>query len=338
MKPSDIYIAVDAMGGDNAPVAPVEGAVLAAQTLGLNVILVGREDIVQNELAKYGSNLERISVVHSPEYVTMEDAPTVVLRKKRDASVMTAFRLVTEKKAHGVVSAGNSGATMASAVLVLGKIKEVDRPAIAGNLPNVHGFTVVIDIGANVNCKPQQLVQFGIMGDVYAHHMHHIDKPRVGLLSIGEEDSKGNSLVKTVHEMLRSSYLNFMGNVEGRDVFNGEVDVVICDGFVGNVLLKVSEGLGTVVFAMIEEEVAKDPSAKAGFLLSRNAFAEAKKRMDYEEVGGAPLLGINGVGIVSHGASTAKAIKNAILVAHEQALNQVEQFLRQGIEKYYRNH
>jgi glycerol-3-phosphate acyltransferase PlsX len=338
MKSSDIYIAVDAMGGDNAPNAPVEGAVMASQALGLNVVLVGREDVVQNELAKYGQNLERISVVHSPDYVTMEDAPTVVLRKKREASVMTAFRLVTEKKAHGVVSAGNSGATMASAVLILGRIKGVDRPAIAGNLPNAHGFTVVIDIGANVNCKPQQLVQFGIMGDVYARHMHHIDKPRVGLLSIGEEDSKGNSLVKTVHEMLRNSHLNFLGNVEGRDVFNGEVDVVICDGFVGNVLLKVSEGIGAVVFAMIEEEVAKDPSARASFLLSQNAFAEAKKRIDYEEVGGAPLLGINGVGIVSHGASSAKAIKNAIRVAHEQAFNQVEQFLRQGIEQYYGNH
>jgi glycerol-3-phosphate acyltransferase PlsX len=337
MKPSDIHIAVDAMGGDNAPAAPVEGAVLAAQTLGLNVILVGQEGVIFKELAKFGGDQKRISVVHAPDFVTMNEAPTVVLRKKKEASVMTAFRLVKEKKAHGVVSAGNSGATMASSVLILGRIKGVDRPAIAGNLPNAHGFTVVIDIGANVNCKPQQLVQFGIMGDVYARHMHHIDKPRVGLLSIGEENSKGNSLVRTVHEMLRTSHLNFLGNVEGRDIFNGEVDVVICDGFVGNVLLKVSEGLSTVVFAMIEEEVVKDPSARAGFLLSRNAFSEAKKRMDYEEVGGAPLLGINGVGIVSHGASSTKAIKNAIRVAHEQTLNRVEQFLGEGIQKYYGN-
>jgi len=337
MKPSDIYIAVDAMGGDNAPAAPVEGAVLAAHDLSLNVILVGQEELIAKELIHYGKHHERISIVHAPEFVTMEEAPTVVLRKKKDASVMTAFRLVKDKKAHGVVSAGNSGATMTSAVMILGKIKGVDRPAIAGNLPNAHGVTVVIDIGANVNCKPQQLVQFGIMGDVYARYMHNIDRPRVGLLSIGEEDSKGNSLVKTVHEMLRTSQLNFLGNVEGRDVFNGDVDVVICDGFVGNVLLKVSEGLGSVVFSMIEEEMAKDPSTQSGFLLIRNVFSKVRRRIDYEEVGGAPLLGINGVGIISHGASNAKAIKNAIRVASEQTLNRVEQFLGEGIQEYYRN-
>jgi glycerol-3-phosphate acyltransferase PlsX len=337
MKPSDIYIAVDAMGGDNAPAASVEGAVLATHDLSLNVILVGHEELIAKELLYYGKHHERISIVHAPEFVTMEEAPTVVLRKKKDASVMTAFRLVKDRKAHGVVSAGNSGATMTSAVMILGKIKGVDRPAIAGNLPNAHGVTVVIDIGANVNCKPQQLVQFGIMGDVYARYMHHIDKPRVGLLSIGEEDSKGNSLVKTVHEMLRTSQLNFLGNVEGRDVFNGDVDVVICDGFVGNVLLKVSEGLGSVVFSMIEEEMAKDPSTQSVFLLIRNVFSKVRRRIDYEEVGGAPLLGINGVGIISHGASNAKAIKNAIRVACEQTLNRVEQFLGEGIQEYYRN-
>lgn len=335
MNMNDIYIAVDAMGGDNAPAAPVEGALLAARSLGVSVILVGREDEIERELRAHGSDRERISVVHSPDYVTMEDAPTVVLRKKRNSSVMRAFGLVKEKKAHGVVSAGNSGATMAGAVLTLGKIKGVDRPAIAGNLPNPYGFTVVIDIGANVNCKPRQLVQFGIMGDVYARYMHHIEKPRVGLLSVGEEDTKGNLLVKAVHEMLRGSGLNFLGNVEGRDVFNGTVDVIICDGFVGNVLLKVSEGLGGALFAMIEKEMEKDPASRSGFLLARSALTEVKKRVDYEEVGGAPLLGINGVSIISHGASSPKAIKNAVRVAQELALNNVERFLGEGIQKYF---
>jgi glycerol-3-phosphate acyltransferase PlsX len=247
MNPNEIHIAVDAMGGDNAPSVPVEGAVMAASELGINCVLVGQEELLKREVAKYDPPSGRISVIHAPDRVTMEDAPTVALRKKRDSSITRAFGLVKEEQAHGVVSAGNSGATMASGAFILGKTKGVERPAIAGNLPSPHGFTVVIDIGANVNCKPHQLLQFGIMGHVYARHMHHTENPRVGLLSVGQEDTKGNLLVKAVHEMLRATDLNFLGNVEGRDIFSGEADVVICDGFVGNVLLKVTEGLGGVV-------------------------------------------------------------------------------------------
>jgi glycerol-3-phosphate acyltransferase PlsX len=247
---------------------------------------------------------------------------------------MLAFGLAKEKKAHGVISAGNSGATMASAAFTLGKIPGVDRPAIAGCLPNPLGTTVVIDIGANVNCKPQQLVQFGVMGDAYLRQIAGVQHPRVGLLSVGEEDSKGNELVKTVHRLLRESPLNFIGNVEGRDVFKGTVDVVICDGFVGNVLLKVSEGLEGAIFSMIEQEISKDSIATRGFDIIQRAFDTAKRRMNYEEYGGAPLLGINGVGIISHGSSTPKAIKNAIRVAQEMVVHRVEIFVRKGIEEY----
>jgi glycerol-3-phosphate acyltransferase PlsX len=295
---------------------------------------VGREEDVNRELEGLDPDPEKVSIVHAPDVATMSDAPTVVFRKKRGASIMTAFTLAKEKKVQGVVSAGNSGATMASAVFTLGMVPGLDRPAIAGCLPTPGGFTMVIDIGANIKCKPHQLFQFGIMGDVYLRHIDGIKKPRVGLLSIGEEDTKGNELVKLVHQMLKDSPLNFVGNVEGRDVFSGAVDLVICDGFVGNVLLKVSEGLGGALFDMIENEVQKLPSGRQGFETIEPAFLEAKKRIDYEEVGGAPLLGINGVGIIGHGASTPKAIKNAVRVAQEMVMKRVEYFLAEGIKEY----
>lgn len=334
MHPQQITIAVDAMGGDKAPSAAVRGAVDAARDLEVKVVLVGREQDIERELEGLDPDPDKVSIVHAPDVVTMSDAPTVVFRKKRDASIMIAFSLAKEKKVHGVVSAGNSGATMASAVFTLGMVPGLDRPAIAGCLPTPRGFTMVIDIGANIKCKPHQLFQFGIMGDVYLRHIDGIKKPRVGLLSIGEEDTKGNELVKLVHHMLKDSPLNFVGNVEGRDVFSGAVDLVICDGFVGNVLLKVSEGLGGALFDMIENEVQKLPSGRQGFETIQPAFLEAKKRIDYEEVGGAPLLGINGVGIIGHGASTPKAIKNAVRVAQEMVLKRAEYFLAEGIKEY----
>jgi phosphate acyltransferase len=334
MHPQQITIAVDAMGGDKAPSAAVRGAVDAARDLEVKVVLVGREQDIERELEGLDPDPDKVSIVHAPDVVTMSDAPTVVFRKKRDASIMIAFSLAKEKKVHGVVSAGNSGATMASAVFTLGMVPGLDRPAIAGCLPTPCGFTMVIDIGANIKCKPHQLFQFGIMGDVYLRHIDGIKRPRVGLLSIGEEDTKGNELVKLVHHMLKDSPLNFVGNVEGRDVFSGAVDLVVCDGFVGNVLLKVSEGLGGALFDMIENEVQKLPSGRQGFETIQPAFLEAKKRIDYEEVGGAPLLGINGVGIIGHGASTPKAIKNAVRVAQEMVIKRVEYFLAEGIKEY----
>jgi len=332
MDTKEITIAVDAMGGDNAPGAIVRGAVEAHRELGANVILVGAEAEIRKELIELDA--ADMTVVDASQAVTMDDAPTVVLRKKPDSSIMKAFKLAKEKIAHGVVSAGNSGATMASAVLTLGKFPGVDRPAIAGTLPSVHGSTLVIDIGANVNCKPHQLLQFALMGDVYLRHIVGLRNPRVGLLSIGEEDSKGNELIKMVHGRLRESSMNFIGNVEGRDVFSGVVDLVVCDGFVGNVLLKVSEGLGGVVFSILEQEVVKDKAAQEGLNLMREAFQSARRRVDYEEVGGAPLLGINGVGIICHGSSGPKAIKNAVRVAQEMVINRVEHFMGQEFNEH----
>ncbi len=293
---------------------------------------MGKEAEIKSELERIGA--ADMAVVDASQVVTMDDAPSVVLRKKPDSSIMKAFKLAKEQAVHGVVSAGNSGATMASAVFTLGKFPGVDRPAIAGTLPSVHGSTLVIDIGANVNCKPHQLVQFALMGDVYLRHIVGMQNPRVGLLSIGEEDSKGNELIKMVHGRLRDSSMNFIGNVEGRDVFSGVVDLVVCDGFVGNVLLKVSEGLGGAVFYILEQEAAKNKEAQQGLDLMREAFKSARRRVDYEEVGGAPLLGINGVGIICHGSSGPKAIKNAVRVAQEMVVNRVEHFMRQEFNEH----
>ncbi len=334
MDTKEITIAVDAMGGDNAPSAIVEGAVQAAEQLDVNIVLVGKTEEVEPLLQRFGPDPRRISVVHAPDFVSMEDPPSVVMRKKRDSSIMVAFGLAKQGKVHGVVSAGNSGATMAGALFTLGRIAGVDRPAIGGMLPNVNGHTVVVDMGANVNCKPHQLVQFAFMGHAYAQQVLNVAEPKVGLMSIGEEDSKGNDLVKIVHKQLRASSLNFIGNVEGRDVFNGSVDVIICDGFVGNVLLKVSEGLGSALFSIMEREISKDPEARAAFPKVLPAFRNARRKVDYEEVGGAPLLGINGVGIICHGSSGPKAILNAVGVARNMVLNKVQYLIGEEIKEF----
>ena len=334
MHSQKITIAVDAMGGDHAPAAVVEGAVQALAEVDVNIALVGVRGEVEPLLQRFRFDPGRMTLIDAPQVVTMDDPPSVVFRKKRDSSIMAAFALAKENRVQGVVSAGNSGATMAGAVVTLGRIPGVDRPAIAGCLPNPHGRTVVIDMGANVNCKPHQLVQFAFMGHAYATRILGVEEPRVGLLSVGEEDSKGNELVKIVHRKLRESPLNFIGNVEGRDVFNGSVDVVICDGFVGNVLLKVSEGLEGAIFSIIEQEIAKDPEALEGFVRVRPVFERTRRMLDYEEVGGAPLLGIRGVGIICHGSSGPKSIKNAVRVAREMVVSRVEHTIGEEIEEF----
>ena len=310
-------IAVDAMGGDYAPEAIVEGAVQAAEEYGFTIILVGQEERVRQELAKYKTDHLSIEVRHASDIVEMHDLPSVALRRKKESSLHKAIYMTKNGEADAAVSAGNTGAGMAIAKVACRMLEGVERPALATVIPNVNGYMVLIDVGANVDCKPMHLLQFAVMGHVYAQSVVGIENPRIGLLSVGEEDSKGNTLTKEVFEPLSQSKLNFIGNAEGRDVFNGRVDVIVCDGFIGNVVLKVSESLAKTMGLFMKDAFSKNWRTKLGYLLVKPGIEEMKKRMDYEEYGGAPLLGINGVVIISHGSSKARATKNAIRVAAE---------------------
>jgi glycerol-3-phosphate acyltransferase PlsX len=325
-------IAVDAMGGDNAPHVEVAGAVAAAKDFSVSIILVGDKDRLQAELANYNVDGLDISIHHASEVVGMHDSASDAIRKKKDSSVRVAFELVKSGRADAVVSAGNSGATMAAGMFVLRRMNGIDRPAIAQVFPTLRGHTVVLDIGGNVDCKPVHLVQFAIMGEVYARHILGIKQPKVGLLSNGEEDSKGNDLTRETNLMLRDISFDYAGYIEGRDIFAGKVEVVVCDGFVGNIVLKLSEGLAEAVGTMLKEEIKKSLISKFGYLLSRSAFARFKKKVDYAEYGGAPLLGINGVGMICHGGSNVKAIRNAIKFASEYASKGVNQLMAQKVQ------
>jgi len=322
-------IAVDAMGGDRAPGAIVEGALEAARELGQDVVLVGDSEVIRRELDRLRADLP---VQHASQVVGMAESPSDALRRKRHSSIRIAFELVKRGEADGVVSAGNSGATLALGMVVLGKLEGVDRPALASLLPSLEGRTLLIDVGANVDCRARNLLQFGLMGSLFLQHVLGVDKPRVGLLSIGEEDSKGNELVKRANELIRAGSLNFVGNVEGRDIFLGGADVVVCDGFVGNVCLKLAEGLAEAISRMLRTEFEGSLSSMAGYLLARGAFGRFKKTVDYSEYGGAPLLGINGIGIVSHGKSSPKAIKNAIKMAADFVRRDVNRHLTAGLK------
>jgi len=316
-------IAVDAMGGDYAPEAIVEGAVQAAEEYGFTIILVGQEDRIRQELAKYKTDHLSIEVRHAPDIVEMHDLPSVALRRKKESSLHKAIYMTKNGEADAAVSAGNTGAGMAIAKVACRMLEGVERPALATVIPNVNGYMVLIDVGANVDCKPMHLLQFAVMGHVYAQSVVGIENPRIGLLSVGEEDSKGNTLTKEVFEPLSQSQLNFIGNAEGRDVFNGRVDVIVCDGFIGNVVLKVSESLAKTMGLFMKDAFSKNWRTKLGYLLVKPGIDEMKKRMDYEEYGGAPLLGINGVVIISHGSSKARATKNAIRVAAESVTHHI---------------
>lgn len=328
-------VAVDAMGGDNAPVVEVEGAVAACREFGLAVTLVGDRSRLENELSKHAVNGLDIDIFHASEVVGMHDSASDAVRKKRDSSVRRAFELVRDGKACAAVSAGNSGATMASGMFVLKRIEGIERPAIAQLFPTLKGHTLVLDIGGNVDCKPLHLVQFAILGEVYARYVMGVDSPKVGLLSNGEEDSKGNELTRETNAILRKTSINYCGYIEGRDIFAGAVDVVVCDGFVGNIVLKLSEGLADAAGRMLKQEIVKSWVSKIGYLFVRGAFGRFKKIVDYAEYGGAPLLGINGVGMICHGGSNAKAVKNAIRFAHEYAKNGVSEHVA---EKLSENH
>ncbi len=320
-----ITIAVDAMGGDSAPAPEVHGAVRAAETQAVKIILVGREELIRQELAKFPRWRQLpIQVVHASEVVTMDDNAAKSVRHKRDSSLRVAARLVRDGTAQGLVSAGNTGAVMVIAKTLLGMIPGVERPALASAFPTVKGHpVVVVDVGANVDSTPQMLAQFGIMGEIYSRQVFHTENPRVGVLSIGEEEHKGNELSRAAAQILKTLPLNFIGNVEGRDLYTGRADVIVCDGFIGNVALKVSEGMVDVIKHMLQESLEASLNRKIGYLMARPAFKDFKKRVDYSEYGGAPLLGVKGVVIICHGRSNDNAIRNAIRVACESAAENV---------------
>ncbi|HEX7251415.1 MAG TPA: phosphate acyltransferase PlsX [Thermoanaerobaculia bacterium] len=316
-------IAVDAMGGDHAPQINVDGAVAAAREFDISTLLVGRARLLEDLLSDSGYTGSNIEVVDAPEVVSMDDPATAAIRKKRNSSIRIAANCVRDGRAQGLVSAGHTGAAMVSAKMVIGTIEGVDRPALATILPNLSGHCLLLDVGANPDAKTQHFKEFAVMGSLYAQLAFGKKQPSIGLMSIGEEDSKGTDRTKEAFKVLKETGLRFVGNVEGRDVFNGSVDVIVTDGFTGNVILKVSEALAEMVENLLREEIKKTLKASVGFLLSRSAFRSFKSRLDYSEYGGAPLLGVKGCVIICHGRSTAKAIKNAIRFAAE--------FSRQGL-------
>ncbi|HEV8142862.1 MAG TPA: phosphate acyltransferase PlsX [Methylomirabilota bacterium] len=325
-------IAVDAMGGDHGPAVVVEGAVAAVREFGASVVLVGDTAAIERELARLGVSAADVAVRHASQVVGMGESPSQALRRKRDSSLRVAAELVRDGEASAFISAGNTGAAMAVAMFVVGVLRGVDRPAIAAVLPNLKRFAVLLDVGANVDPKPWHLFQFAVMGNVYARDILGIERPRVGLLSVGEEEGKGNELTREAYEQLKDSSLNFVGNVEGRDIYNGHCDVIVADGFTGNVALKISESLAEMVGAMIREELMRDVRSRMGAALAKPAFDRFKKRVDYAEMGGAPLLGIDGAAIICHGASPVKAIKNAVRVAGEWAKSGLNDHIKSALE------
>ena len=325
-------IAVDAMGGDHGPAVVVEGAVRAVREAGASIILVGDQAVVEREVDRLGAGGLDLEIRHASQVVGMAEAPSQALRRKRDSSLRVAAELVRDGKAAAFISAGNTGAAMAIAMFVIGVLRGIDRPAIAAVLPNLRRYTVLLDVGANVAPKPWHLFQYALMGHVYARDILGIDRPRVGLLSVGEEEGKGNDLTREAYELLKESRLNFVGNCEGRDIYNGNCDVVVTDGFTGNVALKISESLAEMLGAMIREELTRDLRSRVGAALATPAFARFRRRVDYTEMGGAPLLGIDGAAVICHGASPVKAIKNGVRVAGEWAKAGLNEHIRAALE------
>jgi phosphate acyltransferase len=315
-----IRIAVDAMGGDHAPSAVVDGAVAAARHLAVKIALVGQTAAVADALAQHPDwSTLGLEIVEAPDVIAMTESPAATLRRKPGASIRLAADLVAQKRAGALVSAGHTGATVMAAYGAFGMIPGVDRPALAASIPTLARPAVLVDAGANVECRPHHLLQFAVMGSVYARIAYGTERPRVGLLSIGEEETKGNDLTREAHRLLKAAPVNFIGNVEGREIYSGSADVIVCDGFTGNVVLKTSEGLVETVETLLGDELRGTFSSQVGYLLSRRAFRRFRRRVDYSEYGGAPLLGVAGLAIIGHGRSSAKAIRNAIAMAYRFA-------------------
>jgi glycerol-3-phosphate acyltransferase PlsX len=315
-----LWIAVDAMGGDHAPRNVVDGAVAAVRHFEICVSRVGQASLVGGVLSRHPDvDRSRVRIVDADEVVAMEEAPTAALRRKPRASIKVAADTVARGEADALVSAGHTGATVMAAYAAFGMLPGVDRPALAATIPTPRRPAVLLDVGASVECRPPHLLQFGVMGSVYARVAFGIEAPRVGLLSIGEEATKGNELTREAHRLLKAAPLSFIGNIEARDVYTGQADVIVCDGFTGNVALKISEGLVDVIEGLISEELSSTIAMRVGSLLTRRAMRHLRRRTDYSEYGGAPLLGVGGVTIVGHGRSSAKAVRNAVASAYRFA-------------------
>lgn len=331
-----VKIVIDAMGGDYAPGVNIKGTLAALAEAGdLSAILVGNELVLREELKKHGSGeSDRLRILHAEEVISMDDHASSAIRKKKNSSIHVGLQLVKEKKADAFISAGNSGAVMAAALMVLGRLADVERPAILIKLPTAEGYIALLDAGANVDCRSSHLLQFAEMGHVYASVIENIKQPRIALLSNGSEEHKGNELTRGTHELLKGrSDINYIGYVEGYDVFRGVADVVVCDGFVGNVVLKLAEGLGTTVFKWFKTEVKRDLLGLAGVVLMRKVLKKFKDKFDYEPYGAAPLLGIDGMVMISHGSSTELAIKNGILTAKRGAEQAFTRRIAEHLEK-----
>lgn len=327
-------IVVDAMGGDNAPMVEVEGAIRAVEEFGHEVVLVGDEAKIKEELRKHNCQSDKISVKHASEVIEMHDPAAISVRRKRNSSIVVGLELLKRNEADSFVSAGNTGAVVCAATLSLRLLPGIERPGIAIVMPTLTGVSLIIDVGANINPKPIHLLQYGIMADAYSRYILHKDNPTVGLLSVGEEETKGTEFTKESHTLISESKLNFIGNIEGRDVYAGKADIILCDGFVGNVILKISESVADTIMQLLKQEIKSSIIATVGAVLSSSAFNELKRKMDYSEYGGAPLLGVDGRCIISHGSSTVKAIKNAIRVAAEFVTEDVNKHIIEELESY----
>ena len=323
-------IALDAMGSDKRPVPDVEGAVMAAREFGITVCLVGDETKIKAELARHDTRGLALPIVHTPTDISMKEHVDAI-KSKKDASMNIAVRMVKEKQADAFVTMGNSGAAMATALLTLGRIKGIDRPGFGAVLPSGDSRTLLIDIGANVEVKPENLYQFALMGSIYMERVMRVDKPRVALLSNGEEEGKGTPTVREAYTLLKNSKLNFIGNAEGKDAPRGFADVIVMDGFSGNILLKTLEGTAEMLVEFLKAEIKKRPLAVVGAALAKPAFDALRKRLDYAEIGGAPVLGVDGITIIGHGRSNSKAVKNAIRVAKQAVEGNLIEVIRAGL-------
>ena len=314
-----IWIAVDAMGGDDAPRNVVDGALAAVRHFDLGVLLVGRPEAIEDELKRVDGDRARVRIVEAPDVVAMEESPSAALRRKPGSSIKVAADAVANGEASALVSAGHTGATVMAAHSAFGMLQGVDRPALAAVIPTRLRPALLLDVGASVECRPPHLLQFAVMGSMFARVVYDIQKPRIGLLSIGHEETKGNELTREAHRLLKAAPINFIGNVEARDVYSGGADVIVCDGFTGNIALKTSEGLVELVEGLLTEELSGTIADRVGTLFTRRALRHFRMRVDYSEYGGAPLLGVAGVTIVGHGRSSAKAIRNAVAMAYRFA-------------------
>lgn len=324
-------IAIDAMGGDHAPQAVIEGVLLAVQDLAVELVLVGECETIQRELAKH-PGAPKFEIVTASQVVSMHESPSAALRKK-DSSITVGFDLMRRGEVDAFVSAGNSGAMMAIGMFLVGTLSQVARPAILVVVPSLGKGTVIVDAGANVDCKPRHLVQFGLMGAIYSDRVLGVSQPRVGVLSNGEEVSKGNDLTRAASEQLAATSVNYIGYVEGRDIFNGKVDVIVCDGFTGNIALKSMEGVASFAGSVLKSAFQKNLPSRLGYLLSRKSLAEAYRRLDYAEYGGAPLIGLDGVAIVAHGGSSPVAIKNAIRAARDEVNQEINRHIAEALSE-----